>query len=167
MMPASVTPAEVTLRTASLPLSAMKTLPDGSTATPKGLFKRAPVAGPKSPLKPAVPVPAIVVMMPLVATLRTTLESRSAMKTLPAASMAMPMGKFSCARVAGPPSPELPARPLPAKRVRTPAAVDLEDRVQAGEVDVAGSIAGQASGVADGRAEGRRGRVRWCASGDR
>ena len=70
-------------------------------------------------------MPATVEMIPLAAILRTTEASRSATNTLPAASTAMPIGKLNCAADAGPPSPELPARPLPAKRVSVPPASTL------------------------------------------
>jgi hypothetical protein len=46
----------------------------------------ASVAGPPSPEKPADPVPAIVVMMPAVSTLRSRLLSVSAKIRLPAGS---------------------------------------------------------------------------------
>ncbi len=55
----------VTFRMRLLPCSAMYTLPDVSNATPKGWFNVADVANPVSPLKPEVPVPAIVVMIPV------------------------------------------------------------------------------------------------------
>ena len=49
-----------------------------------------------------------------VRTSRIRLLSRSAMKTSPDWSAAIPHGSFNCAEVAGPPSPEKPATPVPA-----------------------------------------------------
>jgi hypothetical protein len=49
-------------------------------------------AAPPSPLKPWVPLPATVEMMPLGETLRMRLLSISAMKRLPALSTATPLG---------------------------------------------------------------------------
>ena len=43
----------------------MYTLPDESNATPHGFFNNALVAAPPSPLLPALPVPAIVVIIPV------------------------------------------------------------------------------------------------------
>ncbi len=54
-------------------------------------------------------------------TSRTRLLLASAMKRLPAASTATPVGEYSSALVAGPPSPERPKAPLPATVLMTPA----------------------------------------------
>ena len=62
-----------------LPVSAMKRLPRLSTVTPDTSFNCALVAGPPSPLKPALPLPAAVVMMPLLSTLRMRALPKSAM----------------------------------------------------------------------------------------
>src|SRR6478672_1439540 len=89
----------------------------------------ASVADPESPQKPGtdvLPLPAKVVMMPLVSTLRTRLFSESAMYRLPAESNARPLGAFSFALTAGPPSPEKPARELPATKVMEPEASILK-----------------------------------------
>src|ERR1035441_1467067 len=86
------------------PLSAMYRLPVESTATPVGLSNWALVAGPLSPLKPAVPFPATVVIIPF-ATLRIRLLSSSAMYRLPAESKAIPWGD-NLALIAGPLSPK-------------------------------------------------------------
>lgn len=51
-------------------LSVMNKLPPLSTATPSGLSRLALVAGPPSPLKPRVPVPANVAIMPVFAATR-------------------------------------------------------------------------------------------------
>ena len=126
-VPATVhmVPSGVTLRTTSFPVSAMNKLPVESTATPNGPLICALVAAPPSPVNPAVPLPATVVMVPLAAIRRTTEASRSATNRLPAASTAMPMGEFNCAATAAPLSPEFPARALPATRVSVPPASTL------------------------------------------
>ena len=80
-------------------------LPAPSTATPLGLFSWAAVAGPPSPLNPASPVPAAVLMTPAESTLRIRWLAVSAMKRLPAPSAATPLGNLSRAEVAGPLSP--------------------------------------------------------------
>ena len=67
-----ITPPE-TLRMRALPESAMYRLPAESTARPPGLFNWALVAGPLSPLKPAVPLPATRVKTPVAASHRRTL----------------------------------------------------------------------------------------------
>src|ERR1039458_6074014 len=59
-----------TFRIRLLPLSATKRFPEASTATPLGPFNSAEVAGPPSPEKPLLPLPATVVMMPLADTFR-------------------------------------------------------------------------------------------------
>ena len=84
----------------------MYRLPAASTATPWGPFNCALAAGPPSPEYPVDPFPATVPMMaPLAETLRTRLLPKSAMYTLPEESTATPMGRFSCALAAAPPSP--------------------------------------------------------------
>src|SRR5579871_6575065 len=67
-----------------------------------------------SPLYPATPVPAIVVMVPLVSIFRTTWLCRSQKYTFPAGSVTIPRGSFNLAPVANPPSPEYPGAPVPA-----------------------------------------------------
>ena len=66
-LPATVvmTPAGEINRTRWLPVSGKRMLPSGSAAMPRGAAICANVAGPPSPEKPNVPVPAIVVMMPV------------------------------------------------------------------------------------------------------
>ena len=54
-------------------------------------------------------------MMPAASTLRIRWLSESAIHTVPAPSMPTPRLKLSMALVAGPPSPENPALPVPAK----------------------------------------------------
>ena len=85
-----------------------------STNKPKGWFNLALVAGPLSPLYPAMPLPATVVIFPLVSILRTRLLLLSARNKLPLLSMVRPLGKLSLAAVEGPPSPAKPAKPSPA-----------------------------------------------------
>ena len=73
---------------------------------PRGLLSSAAVAGPLSPLKPAVPLPATVMMSPVdLTTSRMRLLSWSEMNTLPAESTATLLGALSSAAVAGPLSP--------------------------------------------------------------
>jgi hypothetical protein len=59
-------------------------------ATLQGEFNEADVAGPPSPEKPAVPLPATVTITPLADTFRTRLLLVSAMKRFPEASTATP-----------------------------------------------------------------------------
>jgi hypothetical protein len=59
-----MTPSLPTHRTLSAPHSAKHTEPSGRTATPYGAFTCAAVAGPKSPVCPAAPVPANAVTTP-------------------------------------------------------------------------------------------------------
>ena len=75
-MPATVAMVPLTnaLRRRWLFVSAISTaLFKASKSTPCGLLRLAAVAGPPSPPKPAVPSPAIVVIVPLADTLRTRL----------------------------------------------------------------------------------------------
>jgi hypothetical protein len=110
-----------TLRMRWLNVSAMNRLPAASTATPWGNQILALVAGPPSPEKIALPVPATVVITPVaVATLRTRLFNVSAMNRLPAASNATPVGWLRLALVAGPPSPEKSSAPVLATVVMMP-----------------------------------------------
>ncbi len=72
------------LRTRWLLLSAKYMLPVESSLIPHGPFNVADVAAPLSPEKPAVPVPAIVVMMPVdTVTTRMRLLPMSEMYKLP------------------------------------------------------------------------------------
>ncbi len=123
-MPATVVmvPEVSTLRMTWLKKSAMKRFPAPSTSRSMGLSSLAAVAGPPSPEYPNLPVPATVVMTPEVSTLRILWLSRSAMKRLPEESTATPEGRESSADVAAPPSPEYPARPVPATVEMSPAA---------------------------------------------
>src|SRR5690242_7498917 len=92
-------PADEILRIRLPPATNIVPLP--STATPYE-YNSASVADPPSP-RPLAPPPATVTMIPLGETLRMRLPG--AIKRLPAPSAARP-NAFSCALVAGPPSPE-------------------------------------------------------------
>jgi hypothetical protein len=59
-----------TSRIRRVPASAMKRFPEPSTATPRGSSSDAEVAGPPSPAKASVPLPATVVMIPPADTFR-------------------------------------------------------------------------------------------------
>ena len=70
-------------------------MPALSTTTPRGRFSCADVAGPPSPLSPAVPLPATVLMLPSAATLRTRWLFPSVMKRRSASFTAKAYGPFS------------------------------------------------------------------------
>ncbi len=129
-IPATVemNPLRSTIRTRALRRSAIKRLPALSNAMPVGFCSCALVARPPSPLNPGVPVPATVVMTPLVFTIRTRALRRSAIKRLPALSNAIPVGFCSCALVARPPSPLNPGVPVPATVVMTPLVFTIRTR---------------------------------------
>ncbi len=107
-------PPGVTMRTMLLPVSAINRLPLGSKAIADGEVSVAAVAGPLSPPLPVWPVPAKLLITPLVPTTRTRLSAGSAMYRLPAASTARDEGEDMAADLAGPPSPLEPSAPLPA-----------------------------------------------------
>ena len=86
-------------------------LAGGTDVDVMGIDNCALVAGPLSPEKPAVPVPAMVFIIPLPSISRTLWLEKSARKILSALSIATPTGAWICALVAGPPSPEKPATP--------------------------------------------------------
>src|ERR1700683_4656596 len=116
----------------------MYTLPAPATATPDGVLRFALVPAPPSPQTPfvglqAVPVPALVVIVPPGVSLRTRLSLASAMYTLPAPSTATPTGSLRFALVPAPPSPQaavagLQAVPVPAIVVIVPPGVSLRTR---------------------------------------
>src|SRR5437764_638988 len=114
----------------------MYTLPAASTATSLGILNSAEVAGPPSPLNPSLPLPAIVVMVPAVSTLRIRRFPASAMYTLPAGSTATPLGSYNEAEVAGPPSPLNPCLPLPAMVLMIPAVLTLRIRLPPGSTKI-------------------------------
>src|ERR1039458_3730836 len=78
------------------------------------------MARPPSPLYPAVPLPANVLMVPVGLTRRIRLFPRSVMYRFPALSLTQSVGPNIAAAVAGPPSPEYPDAPLPATVVIVP-----------------------------------------------
>ena len=80
-------------------------LPEESTATSTGPSNCAEVAAPPSPFRPSSPVPANVVMIPSLLIFLILLFRWSAMYNVLVASMAIPVGSFNCALLAGPPSP--------------------------------------------------------------
>jgi hypothetical protein len=122
-------PAALTMRIALLAESAMKRSPALSTATAAGKYSPALVAGPPSPKYPPPPPPAIMVMVPAGLTLRIREFHQSAMNRLPAPSTAIPCGWSSLPLMAGPPSPEYPATPLPATVVMAPAGFTMRIRL--------------------------------------
>src|ERR1035438_9338286 len=65
-----------TFRMRSFPVSAMYTFPRESTATPSGLLRAAFDASAPSPEKPQFPLPAKVLIVPLVASLRDRKSTR-------------------------------------------------------------------------------------------
>src|SRR5581483_6094872 len=82
----------------------------------------------------ALPVPATVVMIPLTSTLRIRWLSESAIQMLPAPSTLAPRSKLSSAFVAGPPSPEKPAFPVPATVEMMPSGEMRRTRFTGGSV---------------------------------
>ena len=112
--------------------SEMYKSPRASTAKPSICLKPPPrsppncaaVAGPPSPEKPSVPLPATVSMIPVATvTLRTFGAVLVSPKyTLPSRSVASDHGLRICAAMAGPPSPVDPATPVPATVVMIPVA---------------------------------------------
>ena len=80
------------------------------------------MGAPPSPLKPGVPLPATVLIVPWVSISRTLWLAVSPMKTAPSAVMVTPSGAFSWAAVGGPPSPAAPGAPVPATLVIVPVA---------------------------------------------
>src|SRR5215467_7298643 len=123
-------PLVSTLRTRLLFRSAMYRFPAPSTARPDGWLSCADVAAPPSPGKPALPVPATVVMTPVEDTSRTRLSSASAMYIAPPPPKAIAEGQRRAADVAAPPSPRpLFAAGLPATDVITPEESTLRTRL--------------------------------------
>ncbi len=102
--------------------SAINTLPLGRTDTADGLARKAEVAGPPSPPTLGGPgAPAIVAIVPAGETWRITSLSVSAIRKPPPARATAWSGSFSCAVVAGPPSPLNPGCPgVPATVVNVP-----------------------------------------------
>ena len=96
-------------------------LPAGSIKMPAGLFSSALVAAPPSPENPAVPVPAIVVIIPVATVIfLILLLDWSAKYTSPEGTTHTPTGVFTVAAVASPPSPVNDAVPVPARVLMIP-----------------------------------------------
>ena len=113
------------------------------------------MAGPLSPPKPCVPLPATVVITPF-ETLRMRLFIKSAMKRSPAESTVTPEGRYNWALVAGPLSPLKPCRPV-SRHGGDHAVRDLADAVVVGvgDVEVAGGVHRDAAGAEQLGAGGR------------
>ena len=150
-------PVGLTRRILWLARSAMYIDPSGPNATSYGVLSRAEVAGPPSPLLPAVPVPATVEMVPPGVTWRILLLPESAMNRLPAASNASRTGALSRADVAGPPSPVQPDVPVPAMVTTVPSVLIAAYGVRAGVGDVHAVLAVDRD--APGRVEPHRHRL--------
>jgi hypothetical protein len=88
----------------------------------RGPSNWAAVAGPPSPEKPATPVPATVVIVPVGSIRRMRSLPESAMYSSPDGAAYTAFGSWSWAAVAGPPSPPAPGVPLPATVVMIPEA---------------------------------------------
>src|SRR5579862_2669127 len=105
------------MRTTEFPVSAIKTSPWASTATPEGANSWATAAGPPSPLYPADPAPATgetIMVFRLI--FRTRLVAGSAKYRFPALSRVTSTGVTS-AWLAGPLLPVDAQEPLPARVV--------------------------------------------------
>ena len=104
----------------------MNTFPAASTATLRGNDSCTNVALP-SPDQPLFPFPATVEITPLT-TSRTRALAKSAMYSWPLGVTATPVGAFSLASVAGPPSPPYPESALPAMVEMMPVTVTRRTR---------------------------------------
>ena len=108
-------PSTPTSRRPAFVESAINRFPYESTAIPVGPLSVAEVAGPPSPVYPAVPVPATVVMLPSRVTFRTMLFPVSAIYKAPEESTARPCGLFNGCDVAIPVGEVgMPSSPVPA-----------------------------------------------------
>ena len=115
-----IVPDGDTLRMRWLFESGMRKPPSPVDTTPLGMLIAAAVAGPPSPPYPCVPLPATVVIVPFGHTRLMRLLSSSARMKPPSGIADALCTKFSCADVAGPPSPLNPATPVPATVVIRP-----------------------------------------------
>src|SRR5262249_30956005 len=124
---------------------------------PEGFESWAEVAGPPSPRKPAMPMPATVEIVPSVATFLTRWPSNSEMYTFPAASTATLRGVISWALMAGPPSPVDPFSPVPANDGDGSIGGDAAHAVisQVSDVQVTGDVRRQSVRELQLRAGGR------------
>ena len=90
---------------------------------PDGPAIFADVAKPPSPVSPANPVPATVVIIPPVVILRTRRLITSVRKRFPLLSQTSPLTLLISADVAGPLSPLKPKAPVPQTVAMSPAAI--------------------------------------------
>ena len=148
-----IVPPALTLRMRWLLVSAMKRLPEPSTATPWGPLSCAADAGPLSPPKPWPLVPATVVIVPSASTLRMRWLLVSAMKRLPEPSTATPCGSVELCRGCRPGVPAEAVGPRARHRGDRPAGADLADTVVAGigDVEVPEAVYRRAMGEAEPR----------------
>src|ERR1035438_8574925 len=93
-----------------------------SSPSPYGLFSCAAVAAPPSPAYPGAPVPAKVLITPAGETIRMRSFRLSATYRLPCPSTATPLGNFSLADVAAPPSMAGPHPPPTTVEILPPGA---------------------------------------------
>ena len=126
-MPITVVIAPVptaTMRTRKFAESDIYRFPSASRAMSRGRLSRALVAEPPLPVFPAVPVPAMVLMTPVVGLIdRTTWQASDDTKTMPVVSTATPNGPCMLTEVACPPLVlSQPVSIVPAKRVMIPPA---------------------------------------------
>lgn len=106
------------MRMRLLPVSATYTSPLGAMTAAEGLQIHTLMPCMLSPLEPHMPVPSMVVMVPVVKdTRRTMLAPPSTTSRSWPHTTAKPVGRLSCADLAGPPSPMLPMMPVPANRL--------------------------------------------------
>jgi hypothetical protein len=115
-------------RTAWFSLSPIQ-MPRAPKATPFGTFRRAAVAFPPSPVKPALPTPATVVIFPRTSMRRTTWLPASATHTLPSERWVTVNGLNRRDCWLGPPSPVYPTTPSPATVVMMPSGQSLRTRL--------------------------------------
>ena len=133
-------------------------LPSLSTATPMAPFSCALVAGPPSPEKPGVPLPATVVMIPLAETLRMRVSS--AMNRLPAPSTATPH-RDAQLRAGGGPAISRVTRSGVSRDAREDSVpIQLENTIQAGEVHITCCVRSNAKRCPE-RCVHSPGRCRW------
>ena len=119
-----IIPLPATLRMRLFSLSAIRNPPSGVIAMPPGDESCAALAGPPSPAKPWMPLPATVVMTPLALTLRMRPDAVSAIRKPPSGVTATSPGLFSFAAVAAPPSPlPVSGKPPPASVTMMPVVV--------------------------------------------
>src|SRR5215471_1855285 len=106
--------------------------PNASNANPNGPLMLAEVAGPPSPVDPALPLPATVAMIPSGEIRRMRRLPESQTYRFPFGSSARLPGPLSDAFSAGPPSPENPGMPVPATVLTVPSAAIFRIRCPVG-----------------------------------